>query len=61
MQAREKKPALSRDSSRESLPEGVAESLEGWFVEGAVSETRPAARPKSVPPTGDDEVDRWLR
>jgi hypothetical protein len=38
------------------------ESLEtGWFVDPA-SGVRPAvARAKSVPPTGDDDVDAWLR
>ena len=32
-----------------------------WFVDGSSSGTRPTARPKSSPPTGDDEVDRWLK
>lgn len=30
-----------------------------WFAPHTM---RPgSARPKSVPPTGDDEIDRWLR
>jgi hypothetical protein len=38
------------------------ESLEsGWFVDPP-SSVRPAvARAKSVPPTGDEDVDAWLR
>ncbi len=38
------------------------ESLEsGWFVDPASSVRQPVARAKSVPPTGDDDVDAWLR
>ena len=32
----------------------------GWFVQPE-SEIRAIARPRSVPPTGDDEVDSWLK
>jgi hypothetical protein len=33
----------------------------GWFVRAAPESRRPSERPKTVPPTGDDEIDRWLR
>ena len=33
----------------------------GWFVQAAPESRRPSERPKTVPPTGDDEIDRWLR
>jgi hypothetical protein len=33
----------------------------GWFASGRARALRPSERPKSVPPTGDDDIDRWLR
>jgi hypothetical protein len=37
------------------------EDLEGgWFVH-PVSQSVPVARPRTVPPTGDAEVDGWLK
>jgi hypothetical protein len=53
------RPAIEKSLLRS--PEGA--DLEGeWFVVEE-PEIRPVAKPrmKSVPPTGDDEVDRWLR
>jgi hypothetical protein len=61
--------APSNEASQIDAREGATRSTEaepeinedGWFVDGGPSATRPTARPKSSPPTGDDEVDRWLR
>jgi hypothetical protein len=33
----------------------------GWFGYRRARALRPSERPKSVPPTGDDDIDRWLR
>jgi hypothetical protein len=42
-------------------PGATEEDLEGgWFVQPA-SQMSPVAKARSVPPTGDDEVDGWLR
>jgi hypothetical protein len=50
-----------KDATRESVLHAAEDDLrEDWFAQPA-SDTRPIARPKSVPPTGDEEVDGWLR
>ncbi len=56
-------PKLAGDTNpeeRRARTEGDADLEGGWFVQPA-SQTVPAVRPKSVSPTGDDEVDTWLR
>ena len=45
-------------SDRENDPEEDLEKQ--WFAQ-PVSGMRRTARPASVPPTGDEEVDSWLR
>jgi hypothetical protein len=57
-----KKPLTPNVPARPSDPAAEKDSLEsGWFVTPD-SSTRPAARPQpSVPPTGDRDLDSWLR
>jgi hypothetical protein len=45
------------------VPLDLAETTDeaGWFEYRRAGPLRPSERPKSVPPTGDEDIDRWLR
>ena len=47
--------ALPTDDREEGLDDA------GWFVTASSGARRPSQRPKSVPPTGDSDIDGWLR
>jgi len=52
---------LEKSLLRHETAKGEEDFDGGWFVQSKPDSRRPSERPKTVPPTGDDEIDRWLR